>query len=123
MTFNSELLIKAENLGLKEKALSIVGVSLDNSIEADLAIGADFLNGMEKAEIIFQFDRYELHVGREKMTDVIRTRIGLYLKDEKDTWVNNLEPIGFYELETDLNGVILDDYLRIEKEKTRANKA
>ena len=63
------------------------------------------------------FDRFEYQVDKRHSGSVIRTKVGLYVEDTKNVWLDSLEPIGYYELETDFNGEILDDYFVIEKQK------
>lgn len=75
----------------------------------------DFLCGFEQNEIKPVFDRFEYHTDRRHGGSIIRTRIGLYV--ENQNWIDNLEPIGYYELETNLNGEVVDDWFVIEKEK------
>lgn len=77
----------------------------------------EFLCGFERSEINAIFDRFEFQVDRRDRDPIIRTRIGLYVDDKDQVWLNNIEPIGYYELETDLNGKIVDDWFVIEKEK------
>ena len=48
---------------------------------------------------------------KEKTFDLKKTAF------ESQSWLDNLEPIGYYELETNLNGEVLDDWFVIEKEK------
>lgn len=74
-----------------------------------------FLGGFERNEIRTVFDRFEYQIDRRIGGAVIRTRIGLYI--ENQNWLDNLEPIGYYELETSMTGEVLDDRLVIEKEK------
>ena len=74
-----------------------------------------FLCGFEQNEIKPVFDRFEYHINRRHGGSIIRTRIGLYV--ECQNWLDNLEPIGYYELETNLNGEVVDDWFVIEKEK------
>jgi hypothetical protein len=77
----------------------------------------DFLCGFERCEIKAIFDRFEYQVERRDRDPIIRTRIRLYVDDKSQVWFDNMEPIGYYELETDLNGKIVDDWFVIEKEK------
>ncbi|OQP59059.1 hypothetical protein [Niastella populi] len=77
----------------------------------------DFLNGYTENEIKTIFERFEYQIDRRIGSAIIRTRIGLYLDDRDNVWLDNIEPIGYYELETDFNGEILDDWFVIEKEK------
>ena len=75
----------------------------------------DFLCGFEQNEIKPVFDRFEYHIDRRHGGSIIRTRIGLYV--ENQNWLDNIEVIGYYELETNLLGEVVDDWFVIEKEK------
>ena len=86
-----------------------------DKILSDNSDDKDFLCGFEQNEIKLVFDRFEYHIDRRHVGSIIRTRIGLYV--ENQNWIDNLEPIGYYELETKLNGELVDDWFVIEKEK------
>lgn len=76
-----------------------------------------FLCGFERNEIRTIFDGFKYLIDRRHGSPIIRTRIGLYVEDKDRVWLDNIELIGYYELETDLNGQIVDDWFVIEKEK------
>jgi len=80
-----------------------------------ISLGIDFLGGYLPTELKFDFERHEFHLETEHKCAVIRTRIGIYIDDIRGIWYNGPEPIGYYLLEVDLDGEILDDYLTIEK--------
>lgn len=86
-----------------------------DKILSDNSDDKDFLCGFGQNEIKLVFDRFEYHIDRRHGGSIVRTRIGLYV--ESQNWLDNLEPIGYYELETNLNGEIVDDWFVIEKEK------
>jgi hypothetical protein len=75
----------------------------------------DFLGGFERNEINVIFDDFKYLTDRRHGNSIIRTRIGLYV--ENQNWLENIQQIGYYELETDLCGEILDDWFIIEEEK------
>lgn len=75
----------------------------------------DPIGGFELNEITLQFDGYQYLINKRYGGPIIRTRIGLYVKNE--VYLDDLEPIGYYELETDLDGEIQDDWFIIESEK------
>ncbi|QHT66572.1 hypothetical protein GXP67_07840 [Rhodocytophaga rosea] len=91
---------------LKEKALQSIS-------EFDI----NLFGGYQRSALKFEFERHELHVENDHKCAVIRTRIGIYIDDPKGIWYKRLEPIGYYELEVDLDGEVLDDYLIIDKNK------
>ncbi|RAR48397.1 hypothetical protein [Flavobacterium lacus] len=86
-----------------------------DKILSDNSDDKDFLCGFEQNEIKPVFDKFEYHIDRRHGGSIIRTRIGLYV--ESQNWLDNLEPIGYYELEANLNGKVVDDWFVIEKEK------
>jgi hypothetical protein len=107
-----EILLKerCKALDLKKKAFE----SLDE-IFTENSNDKEFLCGFEQAEIKNVFDGFSYKIDRRHGESIISTRIGLYI--ENQLWIDNLERIGYYELESDFGGEILDDWLVIEKEK------
>lgn len=75
----------------------------------------ELIGGFEPHEITFLFDGYRYLIDNRYSGPIIRARIGLYV--ENDIYLDNLEPIGYYELETDLDGEIVDDWFVTEQEK------
>jgi len=108
-----EILLKerCKALDLKKKAFE----SLDEILIKKNSNDKEFLCGFEQAEIKTVFDGFSYKIDRRHGESIISTRIGLYI--ESQLWIDNLEQIGFYELESDFGGEILDDWLVIEKEK------
>ncbi|MCQ9634766.1 hypothetical protein MP477_07330 [Chryseobacterium sp. WG23] len=107
-----ELLLKERVTGLELKKTafeSLTYIFLNNAADKN------FLCGFEQQEIKTIFDGYQYLIDRRFGSSIIRTRIGLYIENE--IYLDNLEPIGYYELETDLDGEVLDDWFVIEKEK------
>lgn len=101
---------KINTFELKKTAFdTLSNIFLENSDDKN------FLCGFTQNEIKTIFDRFEYHINRRQGNTIIKTRIGLYV--ENQNWNENLEPIGFYELESNLKGEILDDWFVIEKEK------
>lgn len=74
-----------------------------------------FLGGFGKEEIITAFDYFDYRVDGRNNKSLIITKIGLYV--ENGNYVDKLQPIGYYELETNLDGDLIDDWLVISKEK------
>ncbi|HEX8426310.1 hypothetical protein [Hymenobacter sp.] len=104
---------RCKSLDLKRKAFETLGTILsDTSSNDEIDLG-----GFDRTEIKTMFDRFEYQVDKRHSGSVIRTKVGLYVEDTKNVWLDSLEPIGYYELETDFNGEILDDYFVIEKQK------
>nr|WP_315258708.1 hypothetical protein [uncultured Flavobacterium sp.] len=101
---------RCKTLDLKRKAFeSLNEIFIENSNDED------FLNGFERDEIKKVFDGFKYLTDRRHGGSIIRTRIGLYV--ENLNWLENIQQIGYYELETDLFGEILDDWFVIEEEK------
>src|SRR5690606_37618899 len=100
---------KVETLGLKKRTYNLLV-----KILSDNADDKEFFRGYSREEIIPEFDGYEYYIERRRSGPIIRTRIGLYVKSQD---IDDIEPIGYCELETNLNGGWLDDWFVIEKEK------
>jgi len=103
----------------KCKTLDLTKTAFDNleQIFKDNSSDKDFLCGFERDEIKTTFERFIYQIDRLTRNAIIKTRIGLYVVDKNQIWLDNMEPIGYYELDTDLNGEIVDDWFVIEKEK------
>jgi hypothetical protein len=103
----------------KCKTLDLTKTAFDNleQIFKDNSNDKEFLCGFERNEIKTTFERFEYQIDRQTSNAIIKTRIGLYVEDKNHIWLDNIEPIGYYELDTDLNGEIVDDWFVIEKEK------
>ena len=101
---------RVKTFGLKKTAFETVEKILSQN-----SGGKDFLSGFKQDEIVTKFDGFEYRIDRRHGSSIIRTRIGLYV--ENQNWIDNLEAVGYYELETDLKGEVLDDWFVIEKEK------
>ncbi len=105
------LLKRCEDLNLKQKAFDVlekIFTSEENNAEAY------FWGGFDKSEIKLEFEGYKFILNN---TIKIRTIIRFYIEDKRKVWFRDIKPIGYYELETDLNGQALDDFFAIEKEK------
>lgn len=102
---------------LQQKALKSCQVAMLNCIEDDID-GLGGLGGFKIEEIRLEFIRQEVifeHYSNN--TPFVKTRIGLYKNIENDIYFRNLEPVGYYELDTNLDGESFDDWLIIDKEK------
>jgi hypothetical protein len=107
-----EILLKerVETFDLKKTAFETI-----NKIFSDNSDDKDFLCGYNQNEVATKFDGFEFQIDRRHGGSIIKTRIGLYV--ENSNFTENLESIGYYELETNLKGEILEDWFVIEKEK------
>lgn len=101
-----------ERQNLKQQATDLLGKIIADPSNNDTI---SYLRGYDIREIKCVFDGFRLHTLDRFLGTRILTRIGLYI--ENKIWVGNLEPIGYYELETNMDGEILDDYFVMEKEK------
>ncbi|MEF9477239.1 hypothetical protein OWR28_05420 [Chryseobacterium sp. 1B4] len=105
-----ELLLtdRARTSDLRQKAFDTLHKIL--SEDPDELIG-----GFAPGEITFLFDGYQYLTEQRYSEPIIRARIGIYV--ENDMYLGNSEPIGYYDLEMDFDGEIVDDWFVIEKEK------
>jgi hypothetical protein len=101
------------------KTLDLAKTAFDTleQILKDNSNDKDFLGGFKLNEIKAIFDRFEYQIVRRHGGSIIRTRIGLYVEDKDQVSLDKMKPIGYYELETDLKGEIVDDWFVIEKGK------
>jgi hypothetical protein len=102
----------------KCKALNVKQRAFDNlqKIFLENHVDKDFLCGFDQNQIRTIFDRFEFHFDRRHGQAFLKTRIGLYI-ESNTTWLDNIKPIGYYELDTDLNGQPVDDWFVIDKQK------
>lgn len=102
---------RCQELNLKQKAFEAL-----DKIFAENSNEEVFCGGFERSEIKAIFDGFAYLIDRRlDGQPIIRTRIGLYL--ENHHWAGGMEPIGYYELDTDFDGKEIDDWYVIEKEK------
>ncbi len=108
MSIPEEILPFAARHQLKETALDTIDEALDASIEEDKAVGIDFLEGHDKDELVYEFNRYEFRVDKNNYSKVV-TRVNIY-SNKLDRSHYDI-PVGYYETWTDLDGQPLDDFL------------
>lgn len=96
---------KVKTFDLEKKAFETLHQILSEDPE-------ELIGGFVRHEITLLFDGYQFLIQKRYSDPIIRTRIGLYV--ENKMFLDNVEPIGYYDLETDLNGEILDDWLVID---------
>lgn len=109
---DKELTEHCNRLKLKEQAFENLNKILLNEDNEE-----DFLCGFKKSEITPVFERFEYRVENHQSDSVIITRIGLCVEDQKNLWIDGKELIGYYLLETDFDGEVLDDWFVITAEK------
>ncbi|WP_300688769.1 hypothetical protein [Chryseobacterium sp.] len=93
---------------LKKKAFETLHEILSENPE-------EALGGFTPSEVTLLFDGYQYLIDMRYSDPIIRARIGLYVENE--LFLDHLQPIGYYDLEADLDGEIVDDSLIIEQEK------
>ena len=108
------LLEKSKSLHLKQQAIESLEEILNKHSDSE---DEDIFYGYQKSEIKYDLNAIQYNVEKKHQGAIIRTRIGLYVEDLDQIWIDRLEPIGYYELETSFDGEILDDYFVIEKQK------
>ena len=94
-----------EKFKLKEKAFESFEEFFHQNCEED-----DFLNGFDKEEIKPVFDGYQFNIQHSFLPPTIDTKISLYIPE-------NLIPVGYYKLQADFKGEVVDDFFVIETEK------
>lgn len=102
---------RCQELNLKQKAFEALDKIFAGNSNEEV-----FLGGFERSEIKTVFDGYEYLVDRwQDDHSIIRTRIGLCI--ENLVYLGGIEPIGYYELDTDFDGKVIDEWFVVEKEK------
>ena len=108
MDIHNQILEFAEKHSLKEKALASIDEVMDANIESDNEIGIDFLDGNNRADLIYEFGRFEFRIDGNDNCKIV-TKIKIY---SKKLYGPNLDvPVGYYEEWTDLEGAHLDEFL------------
>lgn len=108
MDIQSQIIEFVEKHSLKERALASIDEVMDACIEADNEIGINFLDGNERADLIYEFGRIEFQVDKGN-SNRIATRINIY---SKKLYGPNFDvPVGYYEEWTNLEGEHIDEFL------------
>ena len=112
----------SENLDLvnqARKSCSEVIINLVNEAKGDLKT----IGGFHPSELIYEF-KDQTFVFNSYLTEMpfIQTQIGIYINDPDKVWVIGLEPVGTYELDTNLEGENIDDWLWFDKTKEEITK-
>ena len=88
----------------KESCLQTISTQLDSLNDSE---EIHYILDEFKIEFDYQSFVFEHHFG---IHPYIKTRIGIFVDDPDGIWNGNLKPIGYYELETDLEGNVFDDF-------------
>lgn len=99
---------RAEKFHLKNEAFHTLHKILSEDPE-------ELIGGFARHEITLVFEGYQYLIEQQYQEPIIRARISLCVENE--IYLKNLEPIGYYDLEMDFDGEIVDDCFVIEKEK------
>ncbi|WP_313003775.1 hypothetical protein [Chryseobacterium gleum] len=99
---------RAEKFHIKNEAFHTLQKILSEDPE-------ELIGGFARHEITFVFEGYQYLIEQQYREPIIRARISLCVQNE--IYLNNLEPIGYYDLEMDFDGEIVDDWFVVEKEK------
>ena len=99
---------------LKVEAMRLCKVAMSNCLEDDPSGLGDFgineiMLDFSKHTLIFEHYLYK--------SPFVKTEIGLYKTEINEVYMKNHEPIGYYQLDTNLNGEHFDDWLIIDEEK------
>lgn len=92
---------RAEKFHLKNEAFHMLQKILSEDPE-------ELIGGFARHEITFVFEGYQYLIEQQYREPVIRARISLCV--ENDMYLRNSEPIGYYDLEMDFDGEIVDDW-------------
>jgi hypothetical protein len=107
----------SEQFDLVNKAMESCKEVINNLITED---NGDLKStaGFEKEELIYEFNK-QTFVFNTYLTDIpfVRTEIGIYIKDPDNVWERGIERVGKYELDTNLSGQHIDDWLDFDKTK------
>ncbi|ARV16182.1 hypothetical protein [Polaribacter sp. SA4-12] len=79
--------------------------------------GTDEFSGNKREELIVRFDRFGVDLNENGEKEMIRVKLGIYLVDKNEIWVNSLQPIGDYLRIYDLKGEFVDEFITINKKK------
>ena len=100
--------------GLIQNAYDGCLTFMKNSLEDDREV----LGGFSIDEIQLECLRQEFIFNDYlRPTPFLRTRIGIYKKEENGGSIHDLESIGYYDLDTNMEGESVDDWLIIDGEK------
>lgn len=99
---------RAEKFHLKNEAFHTLYKILSENPE-------ELIGGFARHEITFVFEGYQYLIEQRYQEPIIRARISLCVENE--IYLKNLESIGYYDLEMNFDGEIVDDWFVIEKEK------
>ncbi len=118
MNIKNQIIELAERHKLRERALKGIDIVLNASIESDIKDGIDFLEGIDRNDLIYEFDRYEFHVESNENFRIV-TRINIYTR--KLYGPNFNIPIGHYDEYSSVEGEYIDDFLTLDLSPIKFN--
>ncbi len=96
---------------LKQRAIISCKTSLSNCFNDN----PNELKGYSLDEICLKFIKHELIFEQTNgISPFVRTRIGLFDSEEIETYNLHHKSIGYYDLDLDINGKSIDDWLIID---------
>lgn len=102
----------SSKFNLKSSSISSCQMAVDEYLSE---IEADEEKYFSKVDIKLNFDFQSLVFDHHfDIQPFIKTRIGIFAKDDSGAWDDNLKPVGYYEMETDMEGKNFDDLLVID---------
>jgi hypothetical protein len=105
---------------LEQLAMQNCRTALINCYKEDQELGLPPLKGHNLDSIQLHFERHSLvFKNRQISYPYIDTIIGLYIEDKQGLYLDDLEPVGDYQLITRLDGEIEDDYLVLYEEQQK----
>lgn len=91
----------------------------DELEKQSVEFGIDEFNGNNRQEFIIKFDGFGIDLDENGEKEIIRVKLGIYLEDKDDIWVDSLEPIGDYLTLYDLKGQFIDEFITINKREIK----
>ncbi|GGH45506.1 hypothetical protein IA57_04050 [Mangrovimonas yunxiaonensis] len=100
---------------LRKETESGIQKVFDELEKQSVEFGTDEFNGNNREEFIIKFDGFGIDLNENGEKEIIRVKLGIYLEDKENIWVNSLEPIGDYLTLYDLKGEFIDEFITINK--------
>jgi hypothetical protein len=102
---------------LKKESESGIQKVFDELENMSAEFGIDEFNGNKRDELIIKFDRFGIDLNENGEKEMIRVKLGIYLEDKNEIWINSLQPIGEYLRIYDLKGEFIDEFITINKKE------
>ncbi len=99
---------------LRRKTEKDIQNVFDELEKQSIELKIDEFNGHKREDFIIKFDRFEYHLNEDGEKEFVRIRLGIYLKDHEEIWMNFLEPVGEYITVYDLNREFIDEFINIK---------